>query len=317
MQQTLRPGCEEDSGPHGLAGLCSISDLDYKEPMLVNSTNAVGTKLKVAIVMERFDTIGADLVALCANDIAARGADPLFVMANFSAPKLDARQAYLVNQGLAEACMEAGCTLLGSKTAEMPGIFSASGFDVTGFALGITERSAPLPHQDRMNAGDVILGLPSSGLHSNGFSLLRSLAEAAGIKYRAAAPFDPTRTFGEVLLTPSRVYAKAVVALARTGKLKGATPITSGGFRRGIPRILPQELKAQLNAENWELPPVFRWIAWKFGISCHEMVATFNCGIGMALIVAAEDVTEALETLRKQRLELVKIKMESHPWRPT
>ena len=232
MQKTARPGCEQEQlSDSSLAGICNISSLGLKDPLLVSSTSSVGTKLKVAMAMERFDSVGVDLVALLANDVAARGAEPLFMMGQLAAPKLDAKQALEVNQGLANGCIEAGCALMGCKTAEMPGVFSASGFDISGFIVGAAELRAPsLPRLDAMSEGDVLIGLPSSGLHSNGFSLLRSLAEAAGIKYREAAPFDPTRTFGEVLLTPSRIYSHTVLALVKKNLIKGAAPITSGGL---------------------------------------------------------------------------------------
>jgi len=302
LQRTNRAGCEslhEDGGAAGLAGLCNLAAIKgLKNPMLVSSTSSVGTKLKVAMAMDKFSTVGVDLVALLVNDVAARGAEPVFMMGHLAAPKLDAEQALNINQGLADGCVEAGCAMLGSKTAEMPGIFTASGIDISGFVVGVMEQSEPLPHLSKMKPGDVLIGLPSSGLHSNGFSLLRSLAEAGGIKYRGVSPFDPTRTFGEVLLTPSRIYSHAVLALAKAGQLKGAAPITSGGLLRGVPRALPKELQAQLRADKWELPAVFRWIAWKFEIPCHEMVATFNCGIGMVLVVGQEHKEEALQILK-------------------
>jgi len=298
IQSTLCQGCTEDMNSNGLAGLCDLPTLGLKEPVLVSSTNIVGTKLKVAMIMEHFQPVGVDLVALCVNDIAARGGEPLFVMANFAAPKLDAQQAFAVNEGIASACKEAGCALLGSKTAEMPGVFNPAGFDISGFVVGIMERGTALPRAESMKPGDVVIGLPSSGLHSNGFSLLRKLADAAAIKYREAAAFDPTRSFGDALLTPSRIYSKALVALAKSGKMKAAAPITSGGLLRSLSNALPQHLKASLKAEKWELPAVFRWIAWKFEIEVSEMLATFNCGVGMAVVVAVEDVDEVLKTLR-------------------
>jgi len=265
---------------------------------MVSSTSAVGTKLKVATFQQKFDSVGVDLVALCANDVVACGAEPVFFMDHFATSKLDAHQALQVVQGVANGCKEARCSLIAARHSEMPGIFSAASFDLVGFAVGVVERSAVLPKKDLMKAGDVLIGLQSSGLHSNGFSLIRSLAQAAGVRYNKAAPFDPTQSFGEALMTPTRIYTRAVLPLAKAGKLKGAVPITSGGLTRSIPRILPQELQAQLRSDSWELPAVFRWIAGSFKMSCREMATTFNCGIGMVLVISQADVDEVLRTLK-------------------
>lgn len=298
LKQTFRPGCEEVLEDNPFAGLCSMTALKYDDPLMVSSTSAVGTKLKVATFQQKFDSVGVDLVALCANDVVACGAEPVFFMDHFATSKLDAHQALQVVQGVANGCKEARCSLIAARHSEMPGIFSSSSFDLVGFAVGVVERSAVLPKKDLMKTGDVLIGLQSSGLHSNGFSLVRSLAQAAGVRYNEAAPFDPTQSFGEVLMTPTRIYTRAVLPLAKAGKLKGVVPITSGGLTRSIPRILPQELQAQLRSDTWELPAVFRWIAGSFKMSCREMATTFNCGIGMVLVIAQEDVDEVIRTLK-------------------
>lgn len=297
MQRTSRPGCTLSSEVH--EGHCELSTLGYKAPEVVNSTNGIGTKLKVATAMGQFESIGTDLLALCANDVAARGAEPLMFSSHHSCAKLDAQQSLQVNQGAADGCHEANCAFVEAKTAEMPGVYNSGTFDLVGFCIGATERGSLLPKRDAMKAGDVIIGLHSSGLHSNGFSLLRSVVQAAGIRYQAAAPFDPTRSFGEVLLAPTRIYVRALQALTKAGLLKGAAPITRGGLSRSIPRVLPKQLKAQLKAENWELPAVFRWIAARCKIPCDELAATFNCGIGMALVVAQEHKEQVMTMLKK------------------
>ena len=276
---------------------CDLKKLSSKS-QVVNSTNGIGTKLKVATAMGQFQSIGTDLLALCANDVAARGCEPLMFSSHHSCAKLDAQQALEVNQGAADGCHEAGCAFVEAKTAEMPGVYNSGTFDLVGFCIGATDDSSLLPKRDAMQQGDVIIGLHSSGLHSNGFSLLRSVVQAAGIRYQAAAPFDPTRSFGEVLLAPTRIYVRALQALTKAGLLKGAAPITRGGLSRSIPRVLPRHLKAQLKAENWELPPVFRWIAARCKIPCDELAATFNCGIGMALVVAQADKEKVMTMLK-------------------
>lgn len=278
-------------------GHCDLNKLSSKS-QVVNSTNGIGTKLKVATAMGQFQSIGTDLLALCANDVAARGAEPLMFSSHHSCAKLDAQQALEVNQGAADGCHEAGCAFVEAKTAEMPGVYNSGTFDLVGFCIGATDDSSLLPKRDAMQAGDVIIGLHSSGLHSNGFSLLRSVVQAAGIRYQAAAPFDPTRSFGEVLLAPTKIYVRTLQALTKAGLLKAAAPITRGGLSRSIPRVLPRHLKAQLKAENWELPPVFRWIAARCKIPCDELAATFNCGIGMALIVAQADKEKVMTMLK-------------------
>ena len=298
MQRTSRPGCILSNTDTQEAHL-DFSGLSYTSPEVVNSTNGIGTKLKVATAMGQFQSIGTDLLALCANDVAARGAEPLMFSSHHSCAKLDAQQALEVNQGAADGCHEAGCAFAEAKTAEMPGVYNSGTFDLVGFCIGAAEKGSLLPKRSAMKAGDVLIGLHSSGLHSNGFSLLRSVVQAAGIRYQAAAPFDPTRSFGEVLLAPTRIYVRALLALTKAGLLKGAAPITRGGLSRSIPRVLPKQLKAQIKAETWELPPVFRWIAARCKIPCDELAATFNCGIGMALVVAQEHKDQVMTMLKK------------------
>lgn len=297
MEQTQRTGCTTlPLSASGYGGICSMAALKYADPVLLSSTNGVGTKLKIASAMDRSNTVGEDVVALCANELVSCGAEPVFFMNHFATSTLDAHQADQIMKGVAGACKEAHCMLLGAKTAEMPGVFNTSASDLVGFAVGVAERGTNLPRRDLMVGGDVLIGLHSSGLHANGFSLIRSWTTPDHIK--AAAPFDPTQSLGEVLLTPSRVYVKAVLALVRAGYLKGAAPITSGGLQRSLPRVLPREFKASIQADSWELPAVFRWIAAKFKVSCSEMAETFNCGIGMVLIVDKANVDNALRMLK-------------------
>eukprot|EP00930_Biecheleria_cincta_P096616 TRINITY_DN88434_c0_g1_i1.p1 TRINITY_DN88434_c0_g1~~TRINITY_DN88434_c0_g1_i1.p1 ORF type:complete len:2188 (+),score=377.34 TRINITY_DN88434_c0_g1_i1:35-6565(+) len=295
MTRTERPGCELS----GLEQQFNINSLGLKQPAMVSSTNGVGTKLKVSVAMGRFQDIGTDLIAVCANDVAARGAEPLIFSSHHSSSSLDAQQALEINEGAAEGCHQVGCAFIEAKTAEMPGVYNPNAFDLVGFTIGAAEHGSLLPLRDQMKAGDLLIGLHSSGLHCNGFSLLRSVVKAAGIKYKDAAPFDPTRSFGEVLLTPTRMYVKPLLALAKAGYLKGAAPITRGGLLRSIPRVLPRDLHAHLRADHWVLPAVFRWLSARCNIPCDELAATFNCGIGMVLVIAPEHKAEVFARLKE------------------
>jgi len=281
------------------AGLCGAPDFGAGKSVLVSSTNVVGTKVKVASCMEQYYALGVDLVALCANDIASRGAVPLLFMNHLATAKLDMQQAVQISQGVADGCNEANCSFVEAKTAEMPGVFHQCSFDLTGFSVGVAEQDKLLPKHSLMKPGDVLIGLHSSGLHCNGFSLVRSAVQEAGMKYHAAAPFDPTQSFGAALLTSTRVYVHALLKLVGMGKLKGAAPVVNGGLSMSIPRMLPQQLQAHLRASSWELPPIFRWLAGSLRISCREMAATFNCGIGMVLVVSKDDVEIVMETLKE------------------
>mmetsp|Transcript_56347 Transcript_56347/g.159937 ORF Transcript_56347/g.159937 Transcript_56347/m.159937 type:complete len:1764 (-) Transcript_56347:90-5381(-) len=290
----------------GAAKALSIaSSVGFTKPVLISSTATVGTKLKVASKLNRFDSIGIDLVAICANNIAARGAEPLFFHEHFSTEQLDAHQAMQLVKGVADGCVEAGCVLLDSGLAELPGVFMSGGCDFVGFAVGTAEASALLPHRDQMAAGDVLIALPASGLHSNGFSLVRLITRSAGLEYSQAAPFDPTHSLGEALLPPTRVYVKPVLALARAGLLRGAAQVASGGLDRCFDDVLPPHLAAHLRSDAWELPAVFRWLAAVGKIRSKELASTFNCGLGMVLVVAAENAERVMDLLHQEREEPV------------
>lgn len=295
MIETQRLACEHwVPCPHGFSGMCDVGALQYANPQMLCATSSVGTKMRIAELLRRPDTIGVDLVALCVNDLAARGAEPVFFCNHHAASQLDAHASVQTMHGVVRACKEARCALLGTDTAVMPGFFQSNCSDLVGFAVGVME-GTPLPQKNRMSVGDVVIGLPSSGLHSNGFSLIRKMVPEA--KMSTAAPFDSTQSFGDVLLTPTRIYAGAVLALAKAGKMKGAAPVTGGGLL-SISRVLPQELQAVLTAHSWKLPAVIRWLGMKYKISEAEMAATFNCGIGMVLIVSPEDKDEAMRMLQ-------------------
>ncbi len=259
--------------------------------MLVAATDGVGTKLKLAGEMDCHDTIGIDLVAMCVNDLVVQGAEPLFFLDYFATGKLDPAQAEDVVAGIAEGCRIAGCALIGGETAEMPGLYAPGDYDLAGFAVGAVERGAILDG-GRIAAGDAIIGLASSGPHSNGFSLIRQIVDASGLGYDSPVDFAAA-TLGEVLLSATRIYVESALAVHRAGLLRGLAHITGGGFPENISRILPVETAAEIDAATWALPPVFRWLMEHGEISPGDMVSTFNCGIGMIAVVAAGDAAEA------------------------
>ena len=252
----------------------------------------MGTKLKVAIDARTHDTVGIDLVAMCVNDLVVQGAEPLFFLDYFATGKLEVEAARAVVAGIAAGCTQAGCALIGGETAEMPGMYRAGDYDLAGFAVGAVERGRLLTGE-RVAAGDAILGLASSGPHANGFSLIRRLVETLGLDYAAPAPFAPAASLAEALLTPTRIYVKScLAALAEQGAgggVKALAHITGGGFPENLPRVLPDGLGAALDAAAWPLPPLFAWLAKAGGIPAPEMMRTFNCGIGMAVVVGADD----------------------------
>lgn len=299
---TRRPGT--DSALGGFGGLFDLKATGYKDPVLVAATDGVGTKLKIAIAANRHQTIGIDLVAMCVNDLVVQGAEPLFFLDYFATGKLAVEAAAQVIEGIAQGCLGSGCALIGGETAEMPGMYAAGHYDLAGFAVGAVERGDILPRMDGIADGDILLGLASSGPHSNGYSLIRRVVEVQGLSYDQPAPFDPEKTLGEALLTPTRLYVKSCLPLAKQHVIKAMAHITGGGFLDNIPRVLPDWLKAEVNAAAWPLPPVFRWLAKAGGVTAHEMARTFNCGIGMVLVVshcqkddAIKQLTEAGETI--------------------
>jgi phosphoribosylformylglycinamidine cyclo-ligase len=281
---TARRGA--DAGLGGFGALFDLKAAGFRDPILVSTTDGVGTKLKVAIAAGRHETIGIDLVAMCVNDLIVQGAEPLFFLDYFATGKLDVETGRTIIAGIAEACAAVGCALVGGETAEMPGMYAAGDYDLAGFAVGAVERDEVLTGA-AVAAGDVVLGLAASGLHSNGFSLVRRIVENAGLDYRAAAPFAPTTSLAEALLVPTRLYVKSCLAALRLGGVKAFAHITGGGLVENIPRVLPKTLAAELDAASWPLPPVFRWLAETAGLDHHEMARTFNCGIGMVVVAAA------------------------------
>ena len=279
---TARKGSDASLG--GFGGLFDVKAAGFKDPLLVASTDGVGTKLKLAIETKRFDTIGQDLVAMCVNDIVVQGAEPLFFLDYFATAKLDVNEAASVIEGIARACKESGCALIGGETAEMPGLYAKGDFDLAGFAVGAVERDAILPKLETMKAGDVLIGIASSGVHSNGYSLVRKVVEKSGLPLDAAAPFAPGKTLGEALLTPTRLYVKDALAATKTGGLKGLAHITGGGITDNLPRCLPDGLDGEVDLSAIAVLPVFQWLAKEASIAEAEMLRTFNCGIGMVAV---------------------------------
>ena len=294
---TARPGADADLG--GFGGLFDLKAAGFKDPLLVASTDGVGTKVKLAIDMKRYDTIGQDLVAMCVNDIVVQGAEPLFFLDYYASGALDVEAAAQVVEGIARACKESGCALIGGETAEMPGLYAKGDFDLAGFAVGAVERGQVLPKTSEMREGDVLIGIASSGVHSNGYSLVRKVVSMTGASLSSPAPFTGNATVGDALLTPTRLYVRSALAAIRSGGIKGLAHITGGGVTDNLPRVLPKVLDAEIDLGSWTLPPVFGWLAREAGLPEGEMLRTFNCGVG--LIVVAEraragDVISAFET---------------------
>ena len=285
---TSRPGVMGALG--GFGALFDLKAAGFADPVLVSTTDGVGTKLKVAIETGIHDTVGIDLVAMCVNDLVVQGAEPLFFLDYFATGRLSVEQARVVIGGIAEGCLKAGCALVGGETAEMPGLYAGQDYDLAGFAVGAAERGALLPRPAL--PGDAILGLASSGLHSNGFSLVRRIVLASGATWTSSAPFAAETSLGMALMTPTRIYAPALLALHRAGLLTAAAHITGGGLPGNLPRVLPEGTVAVLD-RPWPAPPVFRWLARTGRVAADEMLRVFNCGIGMALVIAAADADAA------------------------
>jgi phosphoribosylformylglycinamidine cyclo-ligase len=278
---TTRPGVIGGLG--GFGALFDLKAAGFIDPILVSSTDGVGTKLRIAIDTGRHATVGIDLVAMCVNDLVVQGATPLFFLDYFATGKLDVEQATSVIAGIAEGCTIAGCALVGGETAEMPGMYHNGDYDLAGFSVGAAERTGLLPRD--VQPGDTLLGLASSGVHSNGFSLVRRIVEAGNAGWAAPVPFAAT-TLGEALMAPTRIYVKSLLALHRAGLLKAAAHITGGGLPGNLPRVLPLGTRAVINTATWTLPPVFAWLARTGGVEAAEMLRVFNCGIGMVVVTA-------------------------------
>ncbi len=296
---TRRPGAGADLG--GFGALFDLKAAGFEDPILVASNDGVGTKLKIAIDSGRHDSIGIDLVAMCVNDLLAQGAEPLFFLDYFACGKLDVAVARAVVAGIAEGCRQAGCALIGGETAEMPGMYASADYDLAGFAVGAAERGALLPRAD-IAAGDVLIGLPSSGVHSNGYSLVRRLVAEAKLAWDAPAPFAPGQSLAEALLVPTRIYVQPVLrAIRDTGAVKGVAHVTGGGLSENLPRILPAQLAAHVDLSAWTAPAVFGWLADAGNLDHAEMLRTFNCGMGLVVIAGKIEAERVLAALRAAR----------------
>lgn len=298
---TRRSGA--DAGLGGFGALFDLKAAGFKDPVLVAATDGVGTKLKLAIDAGRHDYVGIDLVAMSVNDLVVQGAEPLFFLDYFATGRLDVAQGRTLVAGIAEGCKQAGCALIGGETAEMPGMYAKGDYDLAGFAVGAAERGQ-LIDGTSVREGDVILGLASNGVHSNGFSLVRRILDKAGVKPADPAPFEPGKTAGDALLAPTRIYVKSSLAGIKAGYVRALAHITGGGLYENIPRVLPQGLVAEIDASAWSLPPVFAWLKQAGGVAASEMARTFNCGIGMMAICDAKHA-DALSALFGEQGEIV------------
>ena len=297
VRSTRRAGADGEIG--GFGGLFDLKAAGFTDPILVAANDGVGTKLKIAIETGIHDTIGVDLVAMCVNDIVVQGAEPLFFLDYFATGKLDPDQGAAIVAGIAEGCRQAGCALIGGETAEMPGLYAEKDYDLAGFAVGAAERGQLLPTDDVVE-GDVILGIASSGVHSNGFSLVRRIVEHSGLAWDAPAPFAEGKSLAEALLEPTRIYVKSVLTAVRgTHGIKALAHITGGGFPENLPRVIPDAFAAELDLEAIEAPGVFRWLARTGGVEHDEMLRTFTCGIGMVAVVAAGQAAQVAAVLQQ------------------
>mgnify|MGYP003580600834 CR=1 FL=1 len=294
-KSTARPGAHAELG--GFGGFFDLKAAGYEDPLLVAANDGVGTKLKLAIDAGKHDGVGIDLVAMCANDLIVQGAEPLFFLDYYATGKLDNEVAAAVVASIAEGCRQAGCALIGGETAEMPGMYAAGDYDLAGFCVGAVVRAKALTgHQ--VAPGDIILGLASSGVHSNGFSLVRRLIEVNDWKLDRPALFDQERLLGDILLESTRIYVKSLLPLVREGKIGALAHITGGGLLENIPRVLPDNCHAMVNADSWPLPRLFAFLQAGGAIEPAELARTFNCGIGMVALVRASDVAEVTERLQ-------------------
>ena len=292
VRATARPGADAEIG--GFGGLFDLRRAGFTDPVLVAATDGVGTKVKIAIETGRHETIGIDLVAMSVNDLVVQGAEPLFFLDYYACGRLEPEIGAAVVAGISIGCREAGCALIGGETAEMPGLYSGDDYDLAGFAVGAAERGQLLPRPD-IAEGDVVIGLASSGIHSNGYSLVRKVAERSAVTWSEPAPFAPEQSLGEALLAPTRIYVKSCLAAMRTTTaVKGFAHITGGGFPENIPRILPKGLGARIDLDAVSVPPVFKWLAQEGGIAETEMLRTFNCGVGMVAVTAPADTDSVL-----------------------
>jgi phosphoribosylaminoimidazole synthetase len=294
-KSTRRPGAEASLG--GFGALFDLKAAGYDDPLIVSTTDGVGTKLRVAIEAGRHGTVGIDLVAMCVNDLLAQGAEPLAFLDYFATGRLDVEAAAQVVAGIAEGCRQAGAALVGGETAEMPGMYAEGDYDLAGFCVGAVNRGGVLPRLDDQKPGDVMIALASSGPHSNGYSLIRKVVALSGLAWHAPAPFSPDQTLGEALLTPTRIYVKSVLPLAKAGLITGGAHITGGGLIENPPRAIAPGLVPRFDWAAWSPPPVFDWLSRTGGVAEAEMRRTFNCGIGFILIAAPHKAAEVLAAL--------------------
>jgi len=298
VKATSRPGADSDIG--GFGGLFDLKGAGFNDPVLVAANDGVGTKLKIAIETGQHRTVGIDLVAMCVNDLVVQGAEPLFFLDYFATGALDVDTATDVVAGIADGCKLAGAALIGGETAEMPGMYVEGDYDLAGFSVGAVERGEILPRKD-VAVGDVLLGLASSGVHSNGYSMVRKIIELAGLTWSNEAPFAPGKTLGEALMEPTRIYVKPLlVALKATGGIKALAHITGGGLPENLPRVLPEACSARIDLSRIASPEVFGWLAGTGGVAEPEMLRTFNCGIGMVIVVSEEDAEATMRVLQDQ-----------------
>jgi phosphoribosylformylglycinamidine cyclo-ligase len=296
VRSTRRPGADAEIG--GFGGLFDLKAAGFKDPILVAANDGVGTKVKIAIDTGIHDTIGIDLVAMCVNDIIVQGAEPLFFLDYFATGKLSPEVGVHIVKGIAEGCLQAGCALIGGETAEMPGLYAKGDYDLAGFAVGAAERGTLLPKD--VSLGDVLIGLPSSGVHSNGFSLVRRIVEHSGLDWDAPAPFASGKTLAQALLEPTRIYVKGLLQVLKGGDgINALCHITGGGFPDNIPRVLPDGVGVRLDLNAIDVPPVFSWLARTGGVAEAEMLRTFNCGIGMIVAASADKADAVIERLRQ------------------
>ena len=305
VRATARAGADAEIG--GFGGLFDLKRAGFTDPVLVAATDGVGTKVKIAIETGCHETIGIDLVAMSVNDLVVQGAEPLFFLDYYACGKLEPEVGAAVVAGIAIGCREAGCALIGGETAEMPGLYSGDDYDLAGFAVGAAERGSLLPRND-IGEGDIIIGLASSGVHSNGYSLARKVVEKSGMSWSEPAPFADEGTLGEAILAPTRIYVKpCLTVIRRTKAIKGLAHITGGGFPDNIPRVLPKGLGARIDLAKVPVLPVFKWLANEGGIAEEEMLRTFNCGIGMVVIAAAKDADTIVQAFSQEGDRAVRI----------
>jgi len=298
VKSTRRPGADGSIG--GFGGAFDLKAAGFKDPVLISGTDGVGTKLRIAIDTGVVDTVGIDLVAMCANDVLANGAEPLFFLDYYATGRLDTTTAQAVISGIAEGCRQAGAALIGGETAEMPGMYEGNDFDLAGFVVGAAERDQMLPRHSDMAEGDVLIGVASSGPHSNGYSLIRKVVERSGLTWEASSPFAEGQTLGQSLMTPTKIYIETALPLIREGLVSGLAHITGGGITDNTPRMLPKTLTPEIDYSAWPRPAVFEWLQETGGIDETEMRRAFNCGIGLVLCVKPNKVDAVMNQLENK-----------------